>query len=174
MTQTSWTRPFLSCPNLGQDTREGVQGTGGSSKPGDRKQKHDPCHAPKGVSGQWHMVGAWCQETDVVLKATYRIPTSYLDTFARLCQLLGKVRDSDGGRSDRGSIRGRQGSSPSFTFWPNPSTFTSLLSSPGTPPQVGGQEQVTLTTARRCWYLLHPAPSPPTKGKGPRGPSVDV
>lgn len=49
-----------------------------------------PC--PKGVSGHWHMAGAWCQETDVVLKATCRIPTPYLDTSARLCQLLGKVR----------------------------------------------------------------------------------
>lgn len=104
---------------------------------------------PKGVSGQWHMVGAWCQETDV-LKATYRIPTSYLDTSARLCQLLGKVRRLVepgntitllGAGADSVSIRGRQGSSPSFTFWPNPSTFTSLLSSPGTPPQLGGQEQ---------------------------------
>lgn len=114
------------------------------------------------------MVGAWCQETDVVLTGHIQ-NTHFLSR--HICPTLPAPGEGEEtgrtwkcyypvrSRSRQGQHQGQAGVLPIIHLLAQPSTF-SLLSSPETPPQVGGQEQVTLTTARRCWYLLHPAPSP--------------
>lgn len=64
-------------------------------------------------------------------------------------------------RSRQCQHQGQAGVLPIIHLLAQPQHLHLLIELSRDAPSVGRPRTVTLTTARRCWYLLHPAPFPP-------------